>query len=293
MAITSPLILAQVIDNIGVTSDEIISYARQNGLCVCREELFGQVDRLSVDHTGSWQECVDQARGAGASIIYVHADSADIDALLVPIAERAHLLVEESNGVVHYAYEDVGLDDEEDQDVRKVSMAIIDWLESKQSELSNELGELETLLVLWARDGITHTWSAIARRWEDRLTVIRAESDPLLAQFAQIYEAMPGYSASRHDGQARQLAEHPRFRDATSEAKRIYLASRLFDVDEQDARSIAERATLIHWYDIAPMQSKAQREAVQSLKNEGFSVRAIAQQLGITEAKVRSSFSDT
>lgn len=292
MAITSPRIRAEVIDDINATAEEISDYACGHGLSICRDELFGRIDRLSVDHLGSWQNCIDQARGAGATIIYVHADTADPDALLSPIADRAGLLVDELDGSVRYAYDDPWLNADDGQKVRTASLAIVTWIESKQSELSKGAGDAETLLVLWVLEGIVHTWSAIARQWDDTLAMIRDESESLLTTLAQAQSEIPGFTTSGYDVRARQMAEHPRYHEATNESKRGFMAARLFSVDEYEARQIAERAVLLHWWDIEPSQREARRVSIQSLQAEGLSVRAIAQHLGLTEAKVRAALND-
>lgn len=96
--------------------------------------------------------------------------------------------------------------------------------------------------------------------------------------------------AKRLHERASEMARHPRFPEATSEAKREHMARELFpNEDRRDQRDIAERAALVYWWDVEPMERVTKAERVRELYDAGESIRGIAAALKMSEAKVRAA----
>lgn len=152
---------------------------------------------------------------------------------------------------------------------------------------------------VWVKESVAHHWSRDA----DWYPTYRAVLDAALAEAQQVereYRTLRSTEVARklHD-YATQLAQHPRFAEATSEEKREFMATQLFpDLDSdmhgfRTAVSIAKRAVLIYWWDVEPIERATKAERARALRAQGETIRNIAAVLKMSEAKVRAALEET
>lgn len=149
-------------------------------------------------------------------------------------------------------------------------------------------GEIFEISSVWIRDGVVHHWRCEAD-WEQNhrealeLAIMKAK------QTEQDNRRLRTEAEARKlSERALQMAQHPRFTEASNQEKRIFMASQLFpDIDQWTARHVANQATLMHWWGIEPTEKAKVAQRAIALRAQGRSFNTIAAELKISEAKVK------
>jgi hypothetical protein len=229
---------------------DIKRMAEERGLVVVPEtpDTSGMAP---VQYSGDWPAYVELAARAGAVLLYVAAPQHD--------PERWAGFVAGQSPAPH------------DPDVPHDPEA---WLHQRLREAAapwdDYTGRVGWISCVWCREGVAHHWD-IGTDWHD----------------------------------ACELAYHPRFPEATNDAKRVFMAEQLFSnaIDELqeasghsytyqlgriNAQAVAERATLIYWWEVEPTERASKAERARDLRRQGESIRNIAAVLKMPEGRVRA-----
>jgi hypothetical protein len=161
-------------------------------------------------------------------------------------------------------------------------------------------GEIISVSCLWIKDHVAHHWRRYAEWIFECREAIGAVLDEAELTRRENRMLRSQEVARRIHEYAMQMAQHPRFSEATSEEKREFMASQLFpEITTSDllgyrpARSIAQRASLIYWWDIEPIEKVTKAERAKALYAQGESIRNIAAVLKMSEMKVKAAITDT
>jgi hypothetical protein len=255
--------------------------AAERNLVVCPQLPSTRLRR--IDFAGDWPGYLDLATAAGARILYLATDT------YAPDAEIERLWV--VNGLPSPLLTD---DDDEGAPLGENAEDDDPWLYNRVREALGPweglCGKLAVVRCQWYADGIEHALLADCAWFAEAVDTIDAIAKEAKAK-AMDQGALRSAQASKDLYQrAEQLARHERFTEANSEAKREFMAERLFP--GFDARRIASVASLIHWWDIEPTERVMQDQRARELYEQGESIRSIAATLKLSESKVRAAIAD-
>lgn len=226
---------------------------------------------------GDWPGFLDMASRAQATLLYVGGSRYDPEALV----ER-HAPVEE-----------------EEDDQIETETGSSSWLRARLFAViapwNMHRGEVTGLTCLWLKDGIAHRWTTFAGWSLECLAAV----DRVVEQANQAHHdehvLRRKEEALKLHELATQMAHHPRFLGAKSAAKREFMAAQLFpDVTDVPmlgftARGIAERATLIYWWEVEPGATVTKGARAMDLYARGDSIPNIAAVLKMSESNVRAA----
>lgn len=272
---------------------KIIQAATERGLLV----FDGQPDiskLADITWEGDWLTYLDRASQAHATLLY-------LEEWRYASEEMIEEIVREEAGDFDFS------DDETNSNEESGGGAA--WLHARLKEAvapwAAHIGEVYSVSNVWIKEGVAHYWSCetdwYAGYQEAIATTLmeskRIERDNRILRSQEVVLKLYEY--------ATQMAHHPRFREATSEEKRVFMARQLFPdvpdgIDDLDnvqgagftSRTIARRAALIYWWDIEPTERVTIDERVRVLRAQGESIKNITAVLKISEAKVRAAINN-
>lgn len=238
----------------------------------------------SIKWSGDWMSFLDLAQKMQINLLYVYEE----------IYEPEEFILDEIENT------NITCDADENENEKK-------WLSHRINEITEQWnkhrGELISLNCTWVINNIAHYWQYDAD-WMDLYheaidSVIeeskRVEPENRILRTEEVSKKLHEY--------ATKMVLHPRFVDATSEEKRIFMASQLYpDLDDEvlfdyrfryrglsSYQEIAKRAALIYWWDIEPEERFTKNERVKSLYSQGESMSNIAAILKMSTAKVKAA----
>lgn len=241
--------------------------------------------------TEEWGGFLDLANKAGAVLVYVRVTTFDRQ-------ERLDGVMDSSGFGDPYDVDDED-DDEDDEDKDEPpAIGSAPWLFIRLLERTDEWavreGTPSEVSGLWFGDGIAHLFHRQAT-W---LASFDAATEEVLDEARQVKAAdrrlHSDEEAKRLHRLAGELARHPRYHEATSEAKREYMAEQVFpEEDLFHLRRIAARAALIYWWDVEPSERVGKAERVRQLYDAGETMAGIAAILNVSREKVKRMLVET
>lgn len=167
-------------------------------------------------------------------------------------------------------------------------------LRERTEEWADRAGELTTVSCVWFRDGVTHSFQRQAdwyHAFEDGMQATLADAEAVGDEDRRLRS---DEEAARLHRLAGEMAHHFRYAEATSEAKREYMAQQLFpDEDPFECQQIARRAALIYWWEVEPVERVMQAQKVRELYGAGETMTGIAGILKLSREKVRAALAET
>jgi len=164
--------------------------------------------------------------------------------------------------------------------------------------------QLESITCFWVLEGLAHSItyddSTVATEAEasidPAITKILSESsfrhrlEECLQDNSEDEVKEPLLSDSKTQESANIMAQHERFVEAKSEAKRVYMAGQLFPKESPESlASIAEQAFLIHWWHYEPMERSVKLDRALSLHQKGVALEHISGNLQIPKSQIKEA----
>jgi hypothetical protein len=147
-------------------------------------------------------------------------------------------------------------------------------------------GKLGQISFAWFHDGVCHSFERSTEWYEASSSALVETVDEAKRSAREQRRSRSVEESLRLHSLADQMARHHRFIEATNEAKRAYMAEQLFP-EEEYAASIADRAVLIYWWEVEPVERVTFVEKVRHLWQQGERVSGIAAILQVSQEKVR------
>jgi hypothetical protein len=274
-------------------SGEMERAAGDHGLIVVRG--VPDVSQLpSMGYAGDWRDFLALAAHTHARLLYLERVIYDPDVLALDTIprERGPIPGQRAGLIRQYS------DDAEDNEGEDEGNWLGARLRAALSPWDDYRGTVAHVCGIWCHEGVAHVWQ---RETEWHV----ACNEALLAAYEEARQAdredrrnESKQHAQRLQELAVEMARHPRFAEATSDAKRTFMAEQLFgDILRSEplsytAEKVAARAHLIYWWDIEPAEWATQAERVRELRTQGKSIRHIAAELRMSEARVRAASSE-
>jgi hypothetical protein len=280
---------ADAVDDLRPLLTTMTADAEARGMVVC-PQLLGFPDREKAPYPfleweGTDRDYVTLAETAGVRVFYAGGLPFDRDDEL-------------SRRVSKYGYweEDDSEEDPEGKPAEKSTILFegsapwaLDRLKKRTRQWKDRDGELLMIQCVWFSDGVAHVWQRDADWYDDFNEAVER-----VVEETQTLNSERAWTASKKTkeriiARALELAHHPRFRDATSEAKRSFLAQQVFpDAVGRELDVIPDEAMLQYWWEIEPEIQKANAEKVWRLHQAGESLATIAATVGISAPKVKA-----
>jgi hypothetical protein len=263
---------------------EISSTATDAGLVV-----FAGIPDLenvpTVTWRRDWQTFIALAQNAHATILYVQEWKYDPDSVIDGIVGDQTIPVYEDEE--DQRFEEV--DDDNTWLSDRLREAVALWQRYRDFPVSLEC--------VWLKDGVAHAWRDEADWALEQREALQAALNDAQQVDRRDRVHLSQEAAQKLHAYAYIQAIHPRFPEAKSEEKRVFMAERLFGDDlRKEApvhqlfpHSIARRASLIYWWDIEPGERATVEERARELHQNGLSIKNIAATLHISDAKVRAA----
>lgn len=174
-----------------------------------------------------------------------------------------------------------------DQDsVATIMAKLTRWQEHK--------GEVVSLRCIWFKEAVAHEWQITAKWLEDWQLAVRQAVIEAQVELQSKQDAGAKEDNLRLHDYARQMAQHERFADAKSDAKRDFMAQQIFPAeDEANRHKIAELAALYYWWSVQPGEAANKDEKARQLHRRGESISTIAAALDMSTAKVKRAIQIT
>lgn len=234
---------------------------------------------------GSWEEYLDCAVQVQATVLYLRKWIYDPDLVInIAIAEN----------------ED-HIDDEDEDDLEEAEVALGDtrWLIARLKEAiapwakytSNVFG----ISCIWIKEGIAHYWSKDVEWYSEHNLALETAIENAKQVMREQRVLRSDTDAIKFHEYATKIAHHPRFPEATSDAKRQFMVEQVFpEINDvfpgyNSALQLVQRANLIYWWDVEPNEKVKLTERVKQMYEDGETIRNIAAILKISEAKVRAA----
>jgi hypothetical protein len=225
---------------------------------------------------GEWLPFIELAKRSGTTMLYLDTVHFDYESTV----REATNLEEE-------------IEDEEDpEDVGSVRW-LYERIVEQTEEWRSRTGDLAHIQCYWLKGGIAHChiedseWASAFYKVVD--AAIRDARNVRQENRVQVTNE----KTSRLYQCAEQMARHERYVEASNEAKRQFMAEKLFPEHDGDHRRIAELAGLIYWWEVEPSDRATIAVRVNDLYHEGLSVKNIATTLKMPEAKVKALLADS
>jgi hypothetical protein len=265
--------------------------ASDRGLIVFEGDPYYE-NMPSVIWDGDWNTFLDLAQKVHVQLLYFSEQKYDPDTVIIQETGDPDFICDEAENECEATSGNNSGHDEKRLLLGRIRESIVPW--------ETWRGQVISVSCVWMKDYVAHHWLCSAD-WlpacREAIGTVIDEAEKKARENADEARIIrTKVAAQKLHEYATQMAEHPRFSDATSEAKREFMANQLFpDLDNDEilwyetATSIAQRAALIYWWDIDPVDKATKIERVQSLHNEGESIRNIAAILKMSESKVRAA----
>lgn len=251
----------------------------------CRDASGTDLHLPTVACTGDARSFVSLAAQAGVKLLYLTMEHYDPDRL------AARLAAEQSGHPDLIAIGEPDPDNSSEDWLReRVREAIAQW--------DTYQGAVGRIRAVWCIESIAHTWWR-ETEWHDACCWAAEavwEEVEHVAEEHRVFRREE--DALRLHQLATELAHHPRFPEATSEAKREFMAQQIFSDSLAEAelrfisRRIAQRAQLIYWWEVELVERVAKAERARNLRAQGESIRNIAAVLKMSETKVRAALEE-
>lgn len=172
------------------------------------------------------------------------------------------------------------------------------WLFIRLLERTDEWaaseGTVSEVDCLWFRDGIARLFHRQAT-W---LASFDAATEEALEEARQVKAAdrrlHSDEDAKRLHRLADEMARHPRYQEATSEAKREYMAEQAFpEEDLFQWRRTGARAAPIYWWDVEPTERVGKSQRARDLYEAGETMAGVAAILNVSREKVKRMLVET
>jgi hypothetical protein len=246
----------------------------------------------SVVWNADWLAFLDLAQRVHASLLYVCERRYEPGQIIAEESGDPDLIDDEIDN------EEVTGSIEETEHESKVWL--LERIRERIAPWDARRGEIISLSCIWIKDGVAHHWRHYAEWIFECREAIGAVLDEA-EMTKQENRVLRSQEAARTlHKYATLMAQHPRFSEASSEEKREFMASQLFpEITTGDLRSyrpyrsIAQRAMLIYWWDIEPIEKITKAERAKALYAQGESIRNIAAVLKMSETKVKAAIADT
>lgn len=162
-------------------------------------------------------------------------------------------------------------------------------LRERTEEWARHDGEMSMLQCIWMKDGVAHDF----RPHADWLAAFRATIDEALEDAEAVQDEdrrlRSTEDAKRLHGRAGEMARHARYPEATSEAKREYMAQQLFpDEDPIECQRIARRSVVIYWWEVEPAERASNAQRARELYDAGETLTTIAALFKMSRDKVKA-----
>lgn len=269
--------------------DALKSKAKDKGL-----PLFLGVpehNRPTAAWNGGWSSFVDLAAQAEARVIYVEKvrfdfeddsdDESRVYSNLTQIyKERASL---ERGSQIHARPLDRGRPamDLPDESLTVPTLA-------KLATWKQHQGEVVLIRCVWFKEAVAHEWQTTAKWLEVWQLAVRQAVLEAQSEFRETRNSLAQEDVLRLDECARRMAQHERFADAKSDAKRDFMAEQLFPNEDRVTRiRIVGLASLHYWWSIQPGETADKDEKARQLHRSGDSLNNIAAALDMSVAKVK------
>jgi hypothetical protein len=259
--------------------------AKEHGLYIFESEEIAYPSVLKLDWQGEWTEYLEVAGLAKALFLYLEVERFDLEE-----ANRAFMLTQTAKRIqrTHPAISPNDEDDEsndEDED---------DWLFQRLIEQTEAWREYQQrigyIACLWFKDGVGH-YLQLEASWYNNYTTaawkVLEDADKVSIESRRIRSKE---EAATRLQQAKQLAYHPRFVDASIDEKRRYMAAQLFPkLSYSGVTSVVSLAQAVYWWEVEPEMRATKDQKALDLWAGGESIQNIATLLGMPEAKVRTA----
>lgn len=226
---------------------------------------------------GEWTAFLDLAQRADASILYLAETPFDWEAELRDRADEAGLL------------DDV----DETAPLGDADAWLLARLRERTEEWMDQSGGLSTVSCAWFKDNVAHLLRREAvwfPAFDDATEAILMDAEAVRVKERRLHSEEEGRVLFER---AKELAQHPRYREATSETKREYMTEQVFpEMSQHACQRIASLSTLVYWWEVEPVERVSNAERARELYAAGESMTSIAALLQISREKVKAALAD-
>jgi hypothetical protein len=256
--------------NLSGVVEQLKRTAADLGLVVCSQAPIIPDEMPMILWDRNPDEYVQLAHDAGAKLLYYEVRVYDPD----------HAVKREI----------LGDDEEEEEEEAEGNQWLMQRARDAIKPWEYRRGEISSVRSAWFVDGVAHTyfvWAPWQAAPSDVLTgtvkegrqIARDQRVELSRERTQLLHRL-----------AEEMARHERFPDAKSEEKREFMAKRLFpELESYEAERVADRASLIYWWDVEPTERTTMAERARQLYRSGESIKNIMAVLKLSEARVRAA----
>jgi len=240
---------------------------------------------------GDWLPFLDLAQKVHADLLYICEEKYDPDTVIVEETGDEDIILEGNENEIESSAANLK-NNEKQWLLARIRERIVPW--------DARRGEVTSVSCVWMKNHVAHNW----RCYADWIFDCREAIDAVLEDMEEV-EKENRVLRTKDNAKilhecATQMAHHPRFPEATNQEKREFMASQLFsDLINKElfrhggAKSISQRASLIYWWDVEPLEKVTKIQRVQALRAQGESLSNIAVLLKMSEAKVRAAINTT
>jgi len=250
-----------------------------------------------VDWGADWEAFLDRAIHASVTFVYVSGtvfrrDDELVDRIGGGISKpRVPSQVFDETAIEGMAETEDELDSNSETESNKW---LLMRLRERTVEWASYDGAITEIWCLWFCDGVAHRFffqNEWFLRFEEALERAFGEASQVGNEDQRLRRME---DSKRFHERAREMARNSRFPEAKSAEKRRYMADQLFPEEQEWVRrQIAERAALVYWWEVAPVERTTQVEKIRALYDAGEPMTAIAAILRTSLAKVRAAISDS
>lgn len=240
-----------------------------------------------LDWEGDDAEYVAMAAKAGARIFYVSESMFSCEASLIQLTADA--------GYREVIEEDGDEADEPDANPEPGSASwMLDRLRDRTTAWTGREGEIWAMQCVWFAEGVAHTLQHFADWYFDFRKAAQDTIDEAQELRDDGWRAASEADERRINERSEELARHPRFSEATSEAKRVYMAHQVFaNADPIECQRIAAEATLAYWWTVEPAERATKTQRIRELQDAGESLIDITATLKMSREKVKALLLET
>lgn len=263
--------------------EELKSAAAERGIALFQGMplLIGPRGQQGSFRTATWTGDVvgflDVAKAAGIVLAYTEYDVLDYRGRLVEVVRDEAPLFDP---------------DDKTTDQDKSALWLYERLRERTSKHEQRDGKPCSVQCVWVKEGIHHRFGSRADWYEDFLVTLADVADEAERIDRENRLMLDAAESKRINDLAEQLALHPRYAEANSDAKRRYVAEQLFP-NEEEIGAIVSLADMIYWWDVEPRERATAAKKVRDLYDSGMTQIAISGVLNLSIDKVRKLLAQT
>ncbi len=231
---------------------------------------------------GGWELFLDVAAKAGVRVVYLGSIEFNWEAELLKAMDDAG----------YHGDIEAQADAEAAKEESPIGSALwtITRLHAGTGRWAAYEGTVATITCLWFKDGVVHSFHQ-RTEWLDGF-------EEAVQQILDEAEAVREEDSAEEELRLRELAEemvrHPRYVEATSEAKREHMARELFPGEDSWTRQrVASLAVLHYWWNLAPGEHSSKVQQAHDLYKAGQNLTSIAAALKISRDRVKALLAET